>query len=147
MPDNKVNGRDIIVTFDAAGGSSYKAVVCLTSNTITNSVTSLDASSKCGNAFQPGVKFESSVNGEGFLVDPDTGTPSNAGYPELYAAFTQRKIGTIKFGKASPTTGDAVYGGTAFVTELELVAADDELTTFTVTFTCAAPPFTQTVTY
>jgi hypothetical protein len=53
----------------------------------------------------------------------------------------------IKFGKATPTTGEAVYSGTAFITSLEQVAADDELVTFTVTMKCAAPPFTQTITY
>jgi hypothetical protein len=81
------------------------------------------------------------------LIDPDTGTPTNQGYAELYSIFTKGAIVSIKFGKATPTTGDVTYGGTAYISELELVAADDELATFSVTFTCAAPPFTQTVTY
>ena len=143
----KVNGRDILVAIDLAGGSSYTAVVCLTSNTITNSLTELDGSAKCGNEFVPGVKFDSSIDGEGFLVDPDTGTPTNIGFPELYTAFVNRLVVGIKFGKATPTSGEAVYTGTAFITNLEQVAADDELVTFTVTFKCAAPPFTQTITY
>lgn len=144
---SKVNGRDILVAVDLAGGSSYTTVVCLTSNTITNTLTELDGSAKCGNEFVPGVKFDSSIDGEGFLVDPDTGTPTNVGFPELYKAFTQRSIVGIKFGKATPTTGEAVYTGTAFITNIEQVAADDELVTFTVTFKCAEPPFTQTITY
>mgnify|MGYP002737649928 FL=1 len=144
---SKVNGRDILVAIDVTGGTSYKTVVCLTSNTITNTLTELDGSAKCGNEFVPGVKFDSSIDGEGFLVDPDTGSPTNAGYPELYKAFTDRAIVGIKFGKATPTTGEAVYTGTAFITNIEQVAADDELVTFTVTFKCAEPPFTQTITY
>ena len=144
---SKVNGRDILVAVDLAGGSSYTTVVCLTSNTITNTLTELDGSAKCGNEFVPGVKFDSSIDGEGFLVDPDTGTPTNVGFPELYKAFTDRKVVGIKFGKATPTTGEAVYTGTAFITNIEQVAADDELVTFTVTFKCAEPPFTQTITY
>jgi predicted secreted protein len=143
----KVNGRDIIVAIDLSGGVTYKTVVCLTSNTITNSVTELDGSGKCGNEFVPGVKFDASIDGEGFLVDPDTGAPTNIGFPELYSAFVNRLVVGIKFGKATPTTGEAVYSGTAFITSLEQVAADDELVTFTVTMKCAAPPFTQTITY
>lgn len=143
----KVNGRDILVAIDLTGGTTYKTVVCLTSNTITNSVTELDGSAKCGNEFVPGVKFDASIDGEGFLVDPDTGAPTNIGFPELYTAFVNRLIVGIKFGKATPTTGEAVYSGTAFITNLEQSASDDELVTFTVTFKCAAPPFTQTITY
>lgn len=144
---SKVNGRDILVAIDLTGGTTYKTVVCLTSNTITNSVTELDGSSKCGNEFTPGVKFDSSIDGEGFLLDPDSGTPTNVGYPELYTAFVNRTIVGIKFGKATPTTGEAVYSGTAFITNLEQSAPNDELVTFTVTFKCAEPPFTQTITY
>lgn len=144
---SKVNGRDILVAIDLTGGTTYKTVVCLTSNTITNSVTELDGSAKCGNEFVPGVKFDASIDGEGFLVDPDTGTPTNIGFPELYTAFVNRLVVGIKFGKATPTSGEAVYSGTAFITSLEQSAPDDELVTFTVTFKCAAPPFTQTITY
>lgn len=144
---SKVNGSDILIAIDLTGGSSYTTVVCLTSNTITNSVTELDGSAKCGNEFVPGVRFDASIDGEGFLVDPDTGTPTSKGYPELYTAFVNRTIVGIKFGKATPTSGEAVYTGTAFITNLELSAPYDELVTFTVTFKCAAPPFTQTITY
>lgn len=143
----KINGRDILVAIDLAGGTTYRTIVCLTSNTITNSVTELDGSAKCGNDFVPGVKFESSIDGEGFLVDPDTGSPTNIGYPELYTAFVNRSVVGLRFGKASPTSGEAVYTGPAFITNLEQVAADDTLVTFTVTLRSAAPPFTQTITY
>jgi predicted secreted protein len=147
MATTEINGRDIIVLIDPAGGTSYKTVVALTSNTITNSVTSLDGSSKTGNVFVPGVKFQASISGEGFLVNQATGTPTNQGFAELYSLFTARTQFTIKFGKASPVTGDEIYTGTVYITKLEEVAADDTLTKFSVTFECANPPFTQTVTY
>ena len=147
MANNEINGRDVIVMIDPAGGSSYVNVVCLTSNTITNTLTELDASSKCGNKFIQGQKFDSTITGEGFVIDPDTGTPTDKGYNDLYTLFKNRSIVGIKFGKAAPTTGDAVYTGTAFITQLEQVAADDELVTFSITFKCAAPPFDQTITY
>ncbi len=147
MPNNEINGTDILVLIDPNGGTTYKNVVCLTSNTITNSVTQIDASSKCGSKFMPGSKFESSITGEGNAIDPDTGTPTNQGYAELYSLFTQKKTVSIKFGKATPTTGDYTYDGPAYISDLELVAPFDELTKFTVTFICTAPPFTQTITY
>jgi len=147
MPNNEINGRDIILMIDPTGGSSFVNVICLTSNTITNSLTELDASSKCGNKFIQGAKFDSSITGEGFVIDPDTGAPTDKGYNDLFKLFTQRATVGIKFGKATPTTGDAVYTGTAFITQLEAVAGDDELYKFTITFKCAAPPFTQTITY
>ena len=121
-------------SIDPAGGSSFVQVICLTSNTITNTLTELDASSKCGNKFIQGQKFDASITGEGFLVDQDTGSPTNKGYVDLYKLFTQRATIGIKFGKATPTTGDAIYTGTAFITQLEQVAADDELVTFSITF-------------
>ena len=147
MANNEINGRDIIVMIDPAGGSTYVNVICLTSNTITNSLTELDATSKCGNKFIQGQKFDSSITGEGFVIDPDTGTPTSKGYNDLYKLFTQRATVGIKFGKATPTTGDAVYTGTAFITSIEQVAGDDELAKFTITFKCSAPPFDQTITY
>jgi predicted secreted protein len=147
MPTTEINGRDVIVLIDPAGGTSYKTVVALTSNTITNDVTSLDGSSKTGNVFVPGVKFKASISGEGFLVNQATGTPTNQGFAELYSLFTARTQFAIKFGKVTPTTGDQGYTGPVYITKLEQTSADDALIKFTVTFECANPPFTQTVTY
>lgn len=147
MANNFVNGRDIVISIDPAGGTSYKLVVCLTSNTMTSRLTELDASSKCGNQWVAGQKFDETITGEGFLIDPDTGTPTNQGFPELYSLFTGRTQFTAKFGKASPTTGEATYSGPAFLTNLEEVAADDQLVKFTFTMRAAQPPFTQTIVY
>ena len=147
MAQNEVNGRQMLVLIDPAGGTNYKTVICLTSNTLTNSLTELDASSKCGNKWQPGEKFEATISGEGYLVDQDTGTPTDQGFNELYDLFENRVTFAVKFGKVTPTTGEAIYTGDAFFTQLELVANDDELTTFSFTMRAAEPPFTQTITY
>jgi predicted secreted protein len=147
MAQNEVNGRDMVVLIDPTDVGSFKSVVCLTSNSITNNLTELDASSKCGNKWVPGVKFDATLSGEGFFIDADSGAPTNQGYEQLYSLFKNRTIFPIYFGKAIPTTGDASYSGDAFVTNLELTAADDELTKFTVTFRAAEPPFIQTVAY
>ena len=147
MAQNEVNGRDLLVFIDPAGGTSWKSVICLTSNTISNSLTELDATSKCSNKWVPGAKFEATITGEGFLVDQDTGIATDLGYPELYDLFDSKVTFNVKFGKASANTGEAIYTGSAFITKLDLVAKDDALTTFSITIRSATPPFTQTLTY
>lgn len=147
MPE--VNGSNIIVAIDPAGGSTYKLIVCLTANTITTSITELDAGSKCNPAgkYIPGTKIDQTISGEGNLLDPDTGIPTNIGFPELYSLLTNGTIVTVKFGKVSPSTGEAIYTGSAFITQVEQVAPFDELVTFTFTLRSSSPPFTQTITY
>lgn len=147
MSNNFVNGRDIVIAIDPAAGTSYKLVVCLTSNTMTGQLSQLDATSKCGNQWVAGQKFEQTITGEGFLIDPDTGSPTNQGFPELFKLYTDRTQFTAKFGKASPTSGEATYSGPAFITNLEETAADDALVKFTFTMRSATPPFTQTIVY
>lgn len=147
MPE--INGSNIIVAIDPAGGTSYKLIVCLTSNTLTTGITELDASSKCNPSGKwiPGTKIDQTLTGEGNLLDPDTGTPTNVGYPELYSLMTAGTIVTVKFGKVSPTTGEAIYTGSAFITQVEQVAPYDELVTFSFTLRASSPPLTQTITY
>lgn len=147
MPE--INGSNIIVAIDPAGGTTYKLIVCLTSNTMTTGITELDASSKCSPSGKwiPGTKIDQTISGEGNLLDPDTGIPTNIGFPELYSLMTQGTIVTCKFGKVSPTTGEAVYSGSAFITKCEEVAPFDALVTFSFTLRASSPPLTQTVTY
>lgn len=146
---SEVNGSSYIVAIDPAGGTTYKLIVCLTSNTLTTGITELDASSKCSPSGKwiPGTKIDQTISGQANLLDPDTGTPTNIGFPELYSLMVQGTIVTCKFGKVSPTTGEATYAGTAFITKCEEIAPFDGLITFSFTLRSAAPPFTQTVIY
>lgn len=159
MPE--VNGSQILVAIDPTGGSTFtKMIVCLTSNSISTNITELDASSKCNptGKWISGSKIDQTVTGEGNLLDPDTGIPTNVGYPELYSLAVQQaqgllatpptvKIGRVVNGVFAPTTGEAVYTGPIIITQLEQVAPFDELVTFTFSFRSASPPFTQTITY
>lgn len=146
MAQSVINGSDILVLIDRTGSGTFVPMACLKSNTLSASLTELDASSKCGNSWVPGSKFEDTITGEGNAIDQDGANTVNS-YTQLYSLFAEKVQFPVKFGKASPTSGDVVYSGTCFITKFELVAPFDELQTFSITFRNIAPPFTQTMTY
>jgi predicted secreted protein len=146
MAQTEINGSDIIVLIDRTGSGTFVPMACLKSNTISSSLTELDGSSKCGNKWIPGSKFEDTITGEGNAIDQDGANTVNS-YTQLYALFSEKVQFPVKFGKASPTSGDVVYSGICFITKFELVAPFDELMTFSITLRNTAPPFTQTMTY
>lgn len=147
MPE--INGSNILVAIDPTGGTSYRLIVCLKSNSLITGITELDASSKCNPAGKwiPGTRIDQTITGDGNLLDPDTGIPTNLGFPELYSLMVAGTVCSCKFGKVSPTTGEAVYSGPCFITKCEEVAPFDALVTFTFSLRASSPPLTQTITY
>jgi len=53
MAETKVSARDYILLADIDGDATFKPVACLTSNSLTSTVNTIDATSKCGDQFQP----------------------------------------------------------------------------------------------
>jgi hypothetical protein len=145
MAETKVSARDYILLADIDNDGTFKPVACLTSNTFTSSNNVIDATSKCGDQFQPGPAFTQSFKGDGFAID-ETGTPSKDSYQQLYTAHAAKTVFAMKMGKAVPTSGDIVYSGTVFVSAFDINAADKDDVKFTATFTVALPPLTQTET-
>lgn len=145
MAETKVSARDYILLADIDGDGTFKPVACLTSNTFTSSNNVIDATSKCGDQFQPGPAFTQSFKGDGFAID-ETGTPSKDSYQQLYAAHAAKTVFAMKMGKAVPAAGDIVYSGQVFVSAFDINAADKDDVKFTATFTVALPPLTQTET-
>ena len=143
MAETKVSARDYILLADLAGGTTFLPVACLTTNSLTSTVNTIDATSKCGDQFQVGPSFTQSFKAEGFAID-ETGTPSKDSYQQLYAAHAAKTTFTIKMGKATPTTGDIVYSGQVFISDFEVNAADKDDVKFTATFVVTLPPLTQT---
>lgn len=142
MADTYINGTDWLVSIDPSGGSTFKPVACLTTNKFSSSFTDIDVSSKCGNQWIPGSKYEDTIDGEGFAID-QTGTPSKESYNQLYALYANKTKFTARFGKASPISGDTYYEGEVFLTKFELDAPWNEATTFNVTFRVVFPPLEQ----
>jgi hypothetical protein len=145
MAETKVSARDYILLADIDGDSTFKAVACLTSNSLTSTLNVIDATSKCGDQFQAGPSFSQSFRAEGFAID-ETGTPAKDSYQQLYTAHAARTTFAMKMGKAVPTSGDITYSGTVFISAFDVNAADKDDVKFTATFTVALPPLTQTET-
>ena len=143
MAETKVSARDYILLADLAGGTTFKPVACLTTNSFTSTVNTIDATSKCGDQFQAGPSFTQSFKGDGFAID-ETGTPSKDSYQQLYAAHAARTVFAMNMGKATPTSGDIVYSGTVFISNFEVNAADKDDVKFTATFVVSVPPIAQT---
>jgi hypothetical protein len=143
MPETKVSARDYILLADIDGNATFKPVACLTSNSLTSTVNTIDATSKCGDEFQPGPSFTQSFECEGFAID-ETGSPAKDSYQQLYAAHAARTVFAMKMGKATPTSGDITYSGNVWISNFDVNADDKDDVKFTATFVVYAPPVTQT---
>ena len=147
MAETKVSARDYLLLADLAGGTTFKPVACLTTNSLTSTVNTIDATSKCGDQYQVGPSFTQSLKAEGVAID-ETGTPSKDSYQQLYAAHAAKTVFTIKMGKATPTAGDVYYGGlstsTVFISDFGVQADDGDDVKFTATFVVCVPPIAQT---
>ena len=145
MPETKVSGRDYILLADIDNDGTFKPVACLTSNSITSTLGTIDATSKCGDQYTPSPSFNQSIECEGFAID-ETGTPAKDSYQQLYAAHAAKTSFNMKMGKATPTSGDITYSGQVFISNFGVNAADKDDVKFTATFVVTVPPMTQTET-
>jgi hypothetical protein len=147
MAETKVSARDYILLADLAGGTTFIPVACLTTNSLTSTNDTIDATSKCGNSYTPSPIFSQSFDCEGFAID-ETGTPSKDSYQQLYTAHAAQTIFTVKMGKATPAIGDVYYGGeatsTVFISDFGVQADDGDDVKFTATFVVCVPPIAQT---
>lgn len=145
MAETKVSGRDYILLADIDGDGTFKPVACLTSNSITSTLGTIDATSKCGDEYTPSPSFNQTIDCEGFAID-ETGTPAKDSYQQLYAAHAAKTSFNIKMGKAVPTAGDITYSGKVFISDFGVTADDKDDVKFTATFVVTVPPMTQTET-
>lgn len=115
MAQRKVNGKDILLFIDPAGGVDYKTIVCLTSNSKKLATATLDAASKCGPDSQPGAQTISVDFTGQIVVMPDTGKVSEA---DLYNLWSNSTTIGWKMGPAAPVEGDVTYSGSGFISDL-----------------------------
>jgi hypothetical protein len=148
MAETKVSGRDYILLADINNDGTFLPVACLTTNSLTSTNDTIDATSKCGNQYTPSPVFSQSFECEGFAID-ETGTPAKDSYQQLYTAHAAKTLFAIKMGKATPTAGDITYGGAGqlvFISDFGVQADDADDVKFTATFVVSVPPITQTET-
>ena len=147
MAETKVGARDYILLADINNDGTFKPVACLTTNSLTSTNDTIDATSKCGNEYTPAPSFSQSFECEGFAID-ETGTPSKDSYQQLYTAHAAKTLFAIKMGRATPVAGDIYYGGTAtslvFISDFGVTADDKDDVKFTATFVVSVPPIAQT---
>ena len=143
MAETKVSGRDYILLADINNDGTFLPVACLTTNSLTSTNDTIDATSKCGNQYTPSPVFSQSFDCEGFAID-ETGTPSKDSYQQLYAAHAAKTAFNMKMGKATPTSGDVYYSGQVFISNFDVNAADKDDVKFSATFVVTVPPLTQT---
>lgn len=141
MAERKINGKDIILMVDPAGGTAYSTIVCLTSNSKKLTTAILDAATKCGPDSQAGtqtvtIDFTGSV-----AVDPDAERISEG---DLYPLWKDSTTIGWKIGPAVPVEGDVSYTGTGFISDLS-DTYDMNGATFTGTIAASGTP-TQEVT-
>jgi hypothetical protein len=133
MAEHKIQGGDYLLKIND------DTVVCLTSVSLSDSVTVVDASSACGPDKSPGA-LEISLSFEGqHLQDPETGKISGTDLRTLL-----RNESTISFevGPVSPRVGDEIQNGTGFISELSSTYSFDSVGTFTGTIQCYGMPST-----
>ena len=115
MSYRKINGKDILLFIDPAGGTSYKTVICLTDNSKKLATAIVDAASKCGPDSSPGaqtitVDFTGQV-----VVLPDVGQVAEA---DLFPLWQNSTVIGWKMGTATPVVGDVTYTGSGFISDL-----------------------------
>jgi hypothetical protein len=133
MAEHKIQGGDYLLKIND------DTVVCLTSVSLSDSVTVVDASSACGPDKSPG-SLEISINFEGqHLQDPDNGKISGTSLSQLL-----RSESTISFelGPLLPAIGDEIQSGDGFISELSSTYAFDSVGTFTGTIQIYGLPTT-----
>jgi hypothetical protein len=144
MATKKQKARLWVVKLDINKDAAFGTIVCAVNNAMSFSSATVDTSSKCGDEEFPD-KQKASLTGEFFV-----GLTLTAGQESLAAIFDawQDQITAIpfKFGPDSPVTGDVVYTGTLFISEIAITTNDGDMAKFNMTAPVDITGLTQTVT-
>lgn len=115
MAERLVNGKDVLLFIDSAGGTNYDLIVCLTSNSKNIATSVIDSASKCGPSSTAGPTTISIDLAGQIMADPDAGHVSEGDLHDLIIAGTT--VGW-KLAPAVPVDGDDIYSGTGFFSTL-----------------------------
>lgn len=143
MAVGKIDANTYFLSIDPAGSTGYDLVKCLEDFEFSRSTNVVDAGSMCGPDKRPGAIDGGtiSLNGQSY-IDADAATVSNVDLDTLHAASTQF---TWKISKTTPTTGDPVYTGTGFLSDLKESFSHNEVGKFSATIQVVGT-YTKTVT-
>ena len=130
MAEHKVQGSDMLLFIDPAGGTAYSMVVCLTSLGKSDTVAVVDASSACGPDKSPGT-LELSYTFEGQHLQDPSGQLSGTDLRILLRNKTE--IGWL-ISPIAPEAGDEIESGVGYLSDLSSTYAFDSVGTFSGTF-------------
>ena len=118
MPETKVGARDYILLADIDGDGTFKPVACLTTNSLTSTNDTIDATSK--DSYQQ--LYNAHAAQTLFAIKMGVAAPT---------------AGDITYGGADQLV---------FISNFGVTAADKDDVKFTATFVVSVPPITQTET-
>lgn len=127
MAQIEVQGSDILLGIDPAGGTNWQTIVCLTSNGINISTDTINSSSKCGTSSSPGTQTMDVPFEGNYMKLPDGTNISGADLFTLAKnktnfSWIQGTLAALTGG--SIDTGDDTYTGTGFISSLSIVFPD-----------------------
>ena len=73
-----------------------------------------------------------------------TGSPSKESWTELYAALENKTVFPARFAKAAPASGDPIFEGDVFCSEINITSDDNDTVKFSGVFTVQNPPMALT---
>lgn len=106
-----VNGNDYVLRVDPTGGTTYKYIICLNTNSIESTTAVIDAGSKCGPYKLPGIT-DSKIALE--IVDWLDTTNSELSSADLFDMQQAKSTIGWAYGPAVPAAGDVLYTGVGF---------------------------------
>lgn len=142
MAQRTVNGKDILLFIDPSGGTDYKTIVCLTDNSLTRTTGIESANSKCGPDSGPGDQTQSISFAGQIVYEAETGKIASHSMHSLWSSSTSI---SWKMSTATPVSGDVVYSGAGWISELTEGAPVNGRATFSGTISVTGT-ITQTVT-
>ena len=127
----QISGIDILLAIDPLGGTAYKYVVCLTTNSLDRTTSIIDAASKCGPYYLPGVQSIQIPFTFNEVLDVDTGVEVSE--EQLHPLWANKTIVSWKYGPAAPQGGDISFTGIGFLGELKRTDGDNTVSSVTST--------------
>jgi len=140
MSANKINSRTWLI-LQSDDGNTYLPVGCLTNNDMDLKIPPIDVSSKCGNEWIAGVKFDEKLTGTAF-TDDQYGSITLASAAKIRSLCVAQTVTYWKVGPANPTTGDNYYTGVGVVIDWKEVAKDGDANVFDFSVQITLPPMT-----
>lgn len=124
--------NSVIITISEVDGTQ-KAVVCLTQNDFTGSSNTVTGDTFCGTEVQPGSKSQTLQLGYRRVWEPDNNHTSEQ---FLYNSWKNDVHLEWTIGPETPVTGDLIYRGTGYITNISNTNGTNALPSGTLTLTC-----------